>query len=63
MVLHKSEVRQEILNRLCEKCGEGYAKEEDFILTFYRGQFITLHERCSGFIDNPQSNKRVNLTP
>lgn len=54
MVLHKSEIRQEILNRPCEKCRERYSENEDFILTFYQGQFITLHERCSDFIDNPQ---------
>ena len=56
-MIRKNEVRQDILDRPCEKCGKGYAEDEDRILTFYRGEFITLHEGCSDFIDNPMKEE------
>jgi hypothetical protein len=56
--IEKSKIRKDILERVCERCGEPIPDDDDFILTFFRGQFIVLHEECAEFIDNAQKGPR-----
>lgn len=58
MTMLKSEVRQEIIDQGCEKCGEPVSGEPVFTLTFYRGGFIVLHEECIDFILYAQKGQR-----
>ena len=53
MTLARSEIRKDILERLCEKCGKQISEDVNFILSFYRGSFIVLHDECKDFIENP----------
>ena len=47
----KSEIRPEILAKPCAKCGQAIPEDEDSILTFFRGEFIRLHEGCKEFLE------------
>jgi hypothetical protein len=49
-MLHRSEVRPEILAKPCAECGKPIGEKEDCVVTFYRGEFIVLHEECTEFI-------------
>lgn len=57
-MLTRSQVRPEIIAQGCEKCGEPIADDADFVLTFYRGRFIVLHEECADFIDHATKGPR-----
>ena len=57
--MHRSEIRNEILEQHCESCGEPLDAEADFVLTFYRGRFIVLHEECAArFIETAEPTRR-----
>lgn len=45
----KKNIRADILNRLCERCGEPVVISKDYsgVTTFFRGEFIILHEECA----------------
>ncbi len=60
MLIARDKVRPDILARPCEKCDEPLEDDRDFILTFFRGEFIVLHEECAGFIDDARKGKRAN---
>ena len=47
MPIDKDKIRKDIIERGCERCGEPMPEEDDFVLTFFRGQFIVLHEECA----------------
>ena len=59
MTILREGVRQDILDRPCEKCGEQIDDAIDCILSFYRGSFILLHNECSDFIDTGQKGQRI----
>lgn len=61
-MLNRSQVRPEIIAQGYEKCGEPIADDADFILSFYRGRFIVLHEECADFMDHANKGPRGNLT-
>lgn len=54
----KSDIREDLQSGPCEKCGEHIYKEQDHVLTFYRGRFIILHEECADFIDHATKGPR-----
>lgn len=60
--MHPDEIRADIKARPCEKCGESIPPE-GFILTFYRGQFIVLHNECNDFIDSETKGPRIPTRP
>lgn len=39
----KSEIREELREKICAGCGQPIPDDEDAILTFYRGEFVQLH--------------------
>jgi hypothetical protein len=57
MAIQRSEIRPEILARPCEKCGEAIG-DVDCVITFYRGEFILLHQECADFIDHATRGPR-----
>lgn len=59
MTILKSQINPAIIAQGCEKCGEPIDDKIDFVLTFYRGQFIVLHEECADFIDTATKGPRV----
>lgn len=62
MAIARSEIRKDILDRPCKKCGEAVLENDEAVLSFYRGEFIMLHEKCSDFIETVQNNKPLNQT-
>jgi len=50
MTIKNEDVREDIKTRVCEKCGEPLEDGKDYILSFYRGSFIVLHEACEDFL-------------
>lgn len=58
MAIDRSSIRKDILERPCEKCDEPLAFDKDFVLTFFRGRFIVLHEECADFIDTAKKGPR-----
>jgi hypothetical protein len=56
-MISNDKIRDEIKLRPCEKCGKPIPAGEDYILTFFRGNFIVLHEKCGDFINNPFGDK------
>lgn len=61
-MLTRSQVRPEIIAQGCEKCSEPIPDDADFVLTFYRGAFIVLHQECADFIDHATKGPRGNLS-
>lgn len=53
------QVADRIKTRSCEKCGEPLDDGKDYILTFFRGSFIVLHEECGDFIDTAKKGPRI----
>lgn len=53
----KSELRQDIIDQGCEKCGEPMDADV-FTLTFCKGRFIVLHEECIDYIVHTRKGKR-----
>ena len=61
--MHVDDIRDDIKARNCEKCDESLDEGVDFVLTFFRGQFIVLHEECArDFIDYATPGPRGVLT-
>lgn len=66
--LDRNEIREDILARPCERCGEAveesdYASDNEPVLTFYRGSFILLHGECARlFIDTAEKGPRPPAT-
>ena len=58
MPIARSEVHPSIIAQGCEKCGEPIENNSDFVLTFYHGKFIVLHEECADFIDSAKKGPR-----
>ena len=54
MAILRENIRQDILDKPCECCGAPILSDEDSILTFFRGSFIMLHEKCSDFLKTGQ---------
>lgn len=48
-MIDSADVAPQIKKRPCESCGEKI-DPDNFVLTFYRGEFITLHNECDDFI-------------
>ena len=46
MTLSRTQVREEILSKPCEKCGKKIPKNYDCVLSFYRGNFVVFHIKC-----------------
>lgn len=58
-MIHRSEVRKEILEQPCESCSEPLDADKDFVLTFCRGRFIVLHQECAAqFIQTAERRRR-----
>ena len=58
MPILREELRQDIKEKPCEKCGEPIDEKEDSILSFYHGSFIQLHEECAAFMQHAQKGPR-----
>lgn len=61
-MLKREDIRPEIIAQGCEKCSGAIGDAGDFVLTFYRGRFIVLHNDCSDFIDHANRGPRGNLS-
>jgi RNase P subunit RPR2 len=57
-MIYESEIRDEIREQPCAKCGEPLDLGVDFKLTFFRGKFIVLHSECGDFINTQQKGAR-----
>lgn len=58
-MLTRDQIRPDILARPCEKCSEPLEPEPSpFVLTFFRGSFIVLHDECSDFIQTATPGPR-----
>lgn len=64
MPIDRSKIRQDILDRPCERCDEvisedDYASENEPIISFFRGSFIMLHNECAQiFVGTAQKGPR-----
>ena len=58
MAISRDDVRKDILERPCEKCGESVSEETNCLLTFFRGSFVILHKECADFIPTAQKGPR-----
>ncbi len=49
-MMNLADVHPSRLEVPCKECGKQFSENEERVMSFYRGEFIFLHENCTDFI-------------
>jgi hypothetical protein len=46
MAIHKEDLREDLQSGACKECGGPISKDEECMISFYRGEFVLFHNGC-----------------